>query len=315
LIGEQGLGVMYVFLLFLGAATTAAGLALVTSVVMGHDGIETITPGMIAAVGGLLLVGLGLTVRVLQRIEQALATRPMLRPLRPGETAAAGAAAERASGPTPIPFPSRPKTESGARAAALTANAAPAPAEDAASELLREKFPTMVQLENASVVAEADISLLPQAPASAKQEAGARANGAAGSRTNGAAPSKLAPLGADARASGSSARPKGSVFEAFWPKGQRTRKEGGPAPAQVTTPSLFQAELAQANEAAAPEPPPEVDEREPLAQPPVSVLKSGVVEGMAYTLYSDGSIEAQFPQGMLRFGSINELRNHIESNA
>jgi hypothetical protein len=46
----------------------------------------------------------------------------------------------------------------------------------------------------------------------------------------------------------------------------------------------------------------------------VSVLKSGVVDGMAYTLYSDGSIEAQLPQGTLRFGSITELRNHIEQN-
>src|SRR5580704_8190894 len=46
---------------------------------------------------------------------------------------------------------------------------------------------------------------------------------------------------------------------------------------------------------------------------PVSVLKSGVVEGMAYTLYSDGSIEAQLPQGTLRFGSISALRNHIEN--
>jgi hypothetical protein len=33
---------------------------------------------------------------------------------------------------------------------------------------------------------------------------------------------------------------------------------------------------------------------------------------MAYTLYSDGSIEAALPQGTLRFGSITELRNHIE---
>ncbi|MFY9696677.1 MAG: hypothetical protein WAK35_23355 [Xanthobacteraceae bacterium] len=47
----------------------------------------------------------------------------------------------------------------------------------------------------------------------------------------------------------------------------------------------------------------------------VSVLKSGVVDGMAYTLYSDGSIEAQLPQGTLRFGSITELRNHIEQSA
>jgi hypothetical protein len=36
---------------------------------------------------------------------------------------------------------------------------------------------------------------------------------------------------------------------------------------------------------------------------------------MAYTLYSDGSIEAQLPQGTLRFGSITALRDHIESGA
>jgi hypothetical protein len=36
---------------------------------------------------------------------------------------------------------------------------------------------------------------------------------------------------------------------------------------------------------------------------------------MAYTLYSDGSIEAQLPQGTLRFGSISALRSHIENSA
>ena len=46
-----------------------------------------------------------------------------------------------------------------------------------------------------------------------------------------------------------------------------------------------------------------------------SVLKAGVVNGMPYTLYSDGSIEAQLPEGTLRFGSITELRNHIEQSA
>jgi len=43
--------------------------------------------------------------------------------------------------------------------------------------------------------------------------------------------------------------------------------------------------------------------------------KSGVVNAMPYTLYSDGSIEAQLPEGTLRFGSITELRNHIEQSA
>ena len=51
------------------------------------------------------------------------------------------------------------------------------------------------------------------------------------------------------------------------------------------------------------------------ARPMVAILKSGVVDGMAYTLYADGSIEAQLPQGTVRFGSIAELRAHIENNS
>jgi len=48
---------------------------------------------------------------------------------------------------------------------------------------------------------------------------------------------------------------------------------------------------------------------------PVSILKSGVIEGMAYILYSDGSIEAELPQGKLRFGSIAALRDHLDGAA
>jgi hypothetical protein len=36
---------------------------------------------------------------------------------------------------------------------------------------------------------------------------------------------------------------------------------------------------------------------------------------MAYTLYTDGSIEAKLPEGIIRFGSVAELRAHIESNS
>jgi hypothetical protein len=49
----------------------------------------------------------------------------------------------------------------------------------------------------------------------------------------------------------------------------------------------------------------------PEPRPP-EILKSGVIDGMAYTLYTDGSIEAQLPQGTLRFGSIDDLRAHLE---
>ena len=46
-----------------------------------------------------------------------------------------------------------------------------------------------------------------------------------------------------------------------------------------------------------------------------AILKSGVVDGMAYTLYTDGSIEAKLPEGTIKFGSVAELRAHIESNS
>jgi hypothetical protein len=56
--------------------------------------------------------------------------------------------------------------------------------------------------------------------------------------------------------------------------------------------------------------------RESVAPPseprPIAILKSGVIDGMAYTLYTDGSIEAELPQGTMRFASIDELRAHLE---
>lgn len=50
-------------------------------------------------------------------------------------------------------------------------------------------------------------------------------------------------------------------------------------------------------------------------QPSVTILKSGIVDGMAYSLYSDGSIEAQMPEGLMRFASIDELRAHLDKRA
>ena len=300
---------MSAFLLLLGAVTTAAGLALVTSGATGAFDAEIVTPGTVAAVGGLLLIGLGLTVRALQRIERALESRPMPRRVRSGEAPGA-AVAERAEEAPQILFPTRPRPNAGSRAAA--ASATPTPADEAAIERLREKFQTLVRLENAPAVEEADVSLLPPAPAAAQANGGAAING--GAAAHATATQARMPPPANARASGSSARPKGSMFDTFWPKGPRPRKDGEETAAQVSPPPA--AERLQASEALDPEPRPLVaEEPEPPAQAAVSVLKSGVVEGRAYTLYSDGSIEAQFPQGMMRFRSIGELRNHIESSS
>jgi hypothetical protein len=99
-------------------------------------------------------------------------------------------------------------------------------------------------------------------------------------------------------------------FDAVWSADARPAKraESEPSPA---------AEMGQAQaDQAAP-----VQDRRPepaaLAEPQgaATILKSGVVDGMAYTLYTDGSIEAKLPDGTVRFGSIAELRAHIERNS
>ncbi len=47
------------------------------------------------------------------------------------------------------------------------------------------------------------------------------------------------------------------------------------------------------------------------AQPGPRLIKSGIVEGLAYSLYSDGSIEADFKEGRRKFRSIEELQEYL----
>jgi hypothetical protein len=86
--------------------------------------------------------------------------------------------------------------------------------------------------------------------------------------------------------------PPKSFFDAVWPEEKALDTGSGEAADN------------------APEPPPPPPEKQRAA-----ILKSGVVDGMGYTLYVDGSIEAELPQGTVRFASIHELRAHLEKNA
>jgi len=86
-------------------------------------------------------------------------------------------------------------------------------------------------------------------------------------------------------------------FEDSWPKPERMRPQDPPPlrrPARAA-PAFNEPEQPRGGET-----------------PEVTVVKSGVVDGMAYSLYSDGSIEAQMPEGMMRFNSIAELRTHLD---
>ena len=87
-------------------------------------------------------------------------------------------------------------------------------------------------------------------------------------------------------------------FDTAWPRGERPKSTETPLPRRGRAPPP----IAEPNAG-----PPRSEE-----QPAVTVLKSGIVDGMAYSLYSDGSIEAQMPEGMMRFASIDELRAHLD---
>jgi hypothetical protein len=314
---------MYAFLLILGAVIAAAGVVLIGPGLPfgGRDyDASIVTPGAVAIVGGLILIGLALAVRVLGRIEKALAARPLPHPVLQEEPAAPVIEEPAAAAPARIPFPPKPVAEPAPPPAPAVASARVLP-EDAALERLREKFPTLVRLENAPVVEDADVSLSPK-PSVRADEVIAEANSAVARQTNGAAPARIEPrLEVQARPASRPERAKN--FEAFWPKKQRPGQEA-PAPA-AQQPAAQQPPALPVEPLLTPEPvqfqfrepAPESRPAAPAPEAPatVSILKSGVVDGMAYTLYSDGSIEAQLPQGMLRFGSIAELRHHIEQSA
>ena len=102
-------------------------------------------------------------------------------------------------------------------------------------------------------------------------------------------------------------RPTRNIFDPNWSRGgggrsepERPERAAPPQPEEQANPFSEQTPASQ------PTP----------AQPmPISILKSGVIDGMAYTLYTDGSIEAQLPSGVMRFASIDELREHLEKHS
>jgi len=361
---------MYLSLLILGGLTSAIGLALVATGLTAHDAPldpEFMTSGAIAIIGGLVLVGLGFAVRALQRIEALLAARQTPRAARPAEAPAAApavmapavmpaavaanpvaaavavAAVEQAVAPPRPVAPPKPRVEPRSQ---FAAPAAAPPVEEPAFDRLRERFPTLVRFDTGLVADDSHVAASEAEPFE-EEVTEVRSVSVAG-RVNGTAAPVRASARPDTTARRISAPPppprqKASVFEAFWPNGQRPQRGGPPAAAGVAQDIAVPAPAPPRMEAAHRREP--VAAAHPVAHPPVqepsrdarraaeeraaeehtadeaalggpvSVLKSGVVEGMAYTLYSDGSIEAQLPQGRLRFGSITELRHHIEGEA
>jgi hypothetical protein len=245
-------------------------------------GNTLIMAGATVATGGLIVIALGAVTGQLQHLNDALAhPQVAAQPHEQFEPIAAGPAPSAAAEPQPF----EPRGPASPPPFPMPAEPAP-----------------MLRNPEEPVEVEDDVSLSPQQPAPEAPAQDERARG----------------LPAWMRPRQEPAKDRPSIFDSMWPP---ENKMFGRAGADVKT------EPAPSEEPPAPEPT-AVEEAAPAMATPaeapsaeeqpkpraVAILKSGVVDGMSYTLYVDGSIEAELPQGTLRFASIHELRAHLEQN-
>lgn len=289
---------MYLVLFGFGAVLSVAGIVLAGAGLSLREGTfdaSLFTPGVVAAVGGLLLVGLGMALRTLQQIERALAARAMPHVVQMPIAGAPETSDE--SGEAGI-FAYPPQTKQAPTPAVLTADAS----DEEPARTVAQKAPDSARIGNRPYA-----PLTRPAPPALSEANNETDADRFGRRGNGAAATRIPPrLSISARSTAATERSKPQGPDTMWTKGSRPVRGLDTEPIQNSGVSAMEArQAAEAASAASPA----MAYDEPV---PISVLRSGVVDGMAYTLYSDGSIEAQLPQGTLRFDSITELRQHLE---
>jgi hypothetical protein len=274
-------------LLLAGLLTVAFGIELDLSL-----GNTLILTGAITACTGLAMVGFWMVVRELKNIAQRLGPDIAVETRRgnkPALAAPAVAAADQppqdagfSAGERPAdadlaapPWHEQAATRDRARA---EPTAAPEPVEPAVKPRRNLLFSSTSRKERERAQARTEPSAADINPAAAAAPAAAE-------------PAEVPPV----------------TFDDAWPKSERMRpadaapRRGARAPSTFTEPVPAEPAPDRSPQPVRTETPPEV-----------TVLKSGVVDGMAYSLYSDGSIEAQMPEGMMRFASIDELRAHLD---
>ncbi len=294
---------MAVLLFSVGTFALVAGLVMVGFGIPINEfsfGNTLISAGTTAAVGGLIIIALGVAVGQLRRIAEALAGDLPARYAQPMDLVEATGASSPAAGmPDRIPFPPRPRSET----PLPKVGSLPGVPTNTASDDGYDQFaaPTLPNPEEAPMAVEDEISLSPPQPSGGSAPK-ADVRGLAGRGQEPTTGWKPSP--ASTPPVGSPPRPlQPARFDMMWPAETKSPKSSVSDDAKPSS--------APARDTLPPEGP------EPEAQKPraVAILKSGVVDGMGYTLYVDGSIEAELPQGTLRFASINELRSHLEKNS
>ncbi|MGV7218947.1 DUF308 domain-containing protein [Bradyrhizobium sp. UFLA05-112] len=256
-------------------------------------GSTLILSGTIGVCSGMLLMGLYTVVQELKGIARRLAATTALSEVRVRPVLPPGLATAGASGPEAVPGeaakvdPMMPVSP-----------AAPPPWQDEAAARTRAEVPPMPEASAATPEGPRRRNLL-FASTSRKERDRAQA------KASEAEPGEEHPAPAE---------PPQASFDDAWPKPERMRPPEA-APLRRPPPPRMPSSFTEAAPAPASPPTPEPRPAPPAEQPAVTVLKSGVVDGMAYSLYSDGSIEAQMPEGMMRFASIDELRTHLDQRS
>jgi hypothetical protein len=330
---------MSVIVLVLGILVAGAGLVAVGFGVLIDElnlSNTLIIAGTTGLVGGLVLIGLAAAVSTLARIAEVLSVRPAARPPEQAQRPEGSTAVEpppvvaRPEVPRPAelrplePRPDiRPAEPRLAEPRPIETRPVPDAALDVSASAIERLRSSIARPPKPEVVAEAeDVPFSPGAPSpkSAQNGAGHETSAAvdAADRDSGSAADSLKGKRLDFLFRSRSTRQEPAEPSVpQWP--QRSAREllnepqDGPAPgsAKAEEPMAFEAPQADRTRV----PPGPVPPQPPQEPRSVAILKSGVVDGMAYTLYADGSIEAQLPQGTVRFGSITELRAHIENNS
>jgi len=308
---------MPVLLFGIGIFAFVAGLVMIGFGIPINEfsfGNTLISAGTTASIGGLVIIAVGVAVKQLRRIAEMLAdpahsrlplpldelepAAAMRKPpaLAPAPSAQGGRLPQRPKVSTPDPFDDEPE---------------PAPKTGAphTGGYLDERAdqsvaPSLRNPDEPSLPLDDDVSLSPRHP----QAAPAPAALPPGSldRTSDSFDWRVPPPAPNAPAA-PPPRPQPANFDAMWPAEGKAAKS--PAPSASSASRQEPKSDALAREAVA-------TKRAEAEKPrTVAILKSGVVDGMGYTLYVDGSIEAELPQGTLRFASINELRSHLEKNS
>lgn len=306
---------MRMSLLILGLVTAAAGFIAIGFGIPVNAfslGNTLIMAGTTAVVGGFLLIGLSAVVHQLRRIAEtgALHMQPTALPMHtsdPHEAHAQFIGAQ--SAPATMPA-ARAEPASRAYAAAepkVGGVVTSATVEESSIAWLRPKDQEPTMGERA-VIEEFEASLAPQspprpaAPPPAARMPEPKPWVALGAEEPAAETST--PIRAEVVARPAPERAPPGTFDTVWPDMRPARNpemvERARKP-DTAKPAREEVKAAKANAPAEPR--------------PVAILKSGMIDGMAYTLFADGSIEAVLPTGPIRFASVDALRAHLDKSA